>query len=197
MTYEFLPHGYILAETVDMQGDRRLSLKIAAVQAGIAVVMVLAAVFFFPFSDFISFAHPNASDVWRLLLLVPSIFAYMALHELVHGLFMRILSRKAPKFGFSGLYMYAESPVFFDRKSFACVCTAPFVLFFLLFLVISLFVPNRLFWFFHILQIINAGSSAGDFYCVLQAKKHPETTLFRINGYKTEIYREAEIIKEQ
>lgn len=188
MNHKTLPGGYILFKTVNLQTQRRLALGINAAALGIAALMVAAAVFFIPFRRFISFQQPQASDALRLLLLVPAIFIYIVTHELIHGLFMRRYSGVKPKYGFSGLYAYAGSPAFFDRKSYLKIAMAPVWIWFLVLLAANLLLPDTLFWFAYILQILNISGAAGDFYITWVSRSMPADVLIRDWGYKMEFY---------
>lgn len=194
MNYKTLPGGYVLFKTVNLQTQRRLALGINAAALGIAGIMIAAAVFFIPFHRFISFSQPRSSDALRLLLLVPAIGVYVVTHELIHGLFMRRYAGVKPKYGFSGLYAYAGSPAFFDRKSYLKIALAPVVIWFFLLLIADLLLPDTLFWFAYILQILNISGAAGDFYIAWISRTMPADVLIRDWGYEMEFYCRAEKI---
>lgn len=192
MSYKTLPGGYVLFKTVNLQAQRRLAVGINAAALGIAAIMIAAAIFFVPFRRFISFSQPQASDALRLLLLVPAILIYIVTHELIHGLFMRRYSGMKPKYGFSGLYAYAGSPAFFDRKSYLKIAMAPVLIWFFLLLAANLLLPDTLFWFAYILQILNISGAAGDFYIAWISRAMPADVLIRDWGYEMEFYCRAE-----
>ena len=197
MSCKDLPASYVLTKVVDLQNDKKTALWVNLGAVGIAAVMVLAAVFFIPFSRFVSFSSPTAKDALRLFLLVPAIAVYVVTHELIHGLFFRRYGKEKPKYGFSGLYFYAGSEVFFDRRSYLVIALAPVVVWFAVLLILDAALPNRLFWFFYILQIVNISGAAGDFYITYLARSMPADVLIRDWGYKMEFYLRAEKVKKQ
>ncbi len=188
MNYKTLPTGYILCKVVNLQKQRKLALCISAASIGIAIVMIFAAIFFIPFTRFISFSQPQASDALRLLLLIPAICFYVVSHELIHGLLMRRYSGVKPKYGFSGLYVYAGSSAFFARNSYLKIALAPVFTWFLLLLIANLLLPDTLFWFAYSLQILNIAGASGDFYIAWVSKTMPADVLIRDQGYEMEFY---------
>ena len=197
MSCKDLPAGYVLTKTVDLQNDRKTALLINLGAVGVAAVMVLAAVFFVPFSRFISFSAPTSKDVLRLFLLVPAIAVYVVTHELIHGLFFRRCGKQKPKYGFSGLYFYAGCEAFFDRKSYLVIALAPVLIWFVILLVLDAALPGKYFWFFYILQIVNLSGAVGDFYIAYLARSMPADVLIRDWGYKMEFYLRAELARKQ
>ncbi len=197
MSCKDLPQSYVLTKVVDLQNDRKTALWVNLGAFGITVVMVLAAVFFVPFSKFVSFSSPTAKDALRLFLLVPAIAVYVVTHELIHGLFFRRYGKEKPKYGFSGLYFYAGSPVFFDRRSYLISALAPVVIWFFILLVLDTILPEKYFWFFYILQIVNLSGAAGDFYIAYLARSMPADVLIRDWGYQMEFYLRAEMARKK
>ena len=188
MTHMQLPAGYVVFRVIDTVTDRRLVRLLGITGIAAAALMFASAVFFFPFSDFVSFSAPNAAHALRLALLVPAIFIYMLTHELIHALFMRILGKKKPVFKFSGLYMHVGSEVYFDKKSGAVVLAAPVLILFVILMILGIIFRDGLFWFFYILQMVNIAASAGDLYMLACARKAPHGCLVRLMDYKEEIY---------
>ena len=197
MNYSALPPAYVVYQTVDLQRDRKIALLVGFLSVGIAAVMVIAAVFFVPFSRFLSFDAPTGADTIRLLLLIPAIVFYVVTHELIHGAFFRCYGKAKPKYGFSGLYFYAGSEGYYDRRSYGIIALAPVLVWFILLLVLDAVLPEKYFWFFYILQIVNLSGAAGDFYIAYLARTMPADVLIRDSGTAMEFYVRAEKIKRE
>ena len=112
-------------------------------------------------------------------------------------MFFRRYGKEKPKYGFSGLYFYAGSPVFFDRRSYLISALAPVVIWFFILLVLDTILPEKYFWFFYILQIVNLSGAAGDFYIAYLARSMPADVLIRDWGYQMEFYLRAETARKK
>ena len=188
MNYKMLPEGYELLRSIDLQKDRRLALLVNGLSLGIAIVMVICALPFVPFSTFISIWSPSLLDVLRPLLLLPALLVYVVTHELIHGFYMKRYSGVKPKYGFSGLYAYAGSEAFFDRRSYLIISLAPVILWGVLLMILNFALPVSCFWFIYIIQIMNISGAAGDFYVSLYMSRLPHTILIQDSGVKMDVY---------
>jgi hypothetical protein len=100
----------------------------------------------------------------RIGVLIPMIFFYVILHEVVHGVCMKLLGCKELKYVFSGLYISAGCRDYFTKRTFLFIDLAPVVLLGILLNVICAVVPISWFWVFYILQIVNIAGASGDYF---------------------------------
>lgn len=192
MNYRQLPEGYELLRSIDLQKDRRLALLVNGLALFIAVVMVLAALPFVPFSTFISIRTPTLSDVARPLLLLPALLFYVVTHELIHGFYMKRFSGMKAKYGFTGLYAYAGSEAYFNRRSYLIISLAPVALWGALLMILNFALPVSWFWFVYIVQIMNLSGASGDFYVSVYMSRLPRTILIQDSGTSMDVYARVE-----
>ena len=116
------------------------------------------------------------------------IFVYLILHELVHGVAMKICGTKKVKYGFTGLYAFAGSEDFYDKKAYIFIALAPVVFWGIVIAVINLFVPLEWFWVVYFLQIINLSGAAGDLYVTIKFFRLPSDILVKDTGIMMTVY---------
>ncbi len=196
MNYKALPEGYELLRSINLQKDRRLALAVNGLSLAIAVVMVVSALPFVPFSTFLSIRSPSLFDVLRPLLLLPALLLYVVTHELIHGFYMKRYSGMKPKYGFTGLYAFAGSEAYFDRRSYLIISLAPVVLWGALLMILNFALPVQFFWFVYIIQIMNISGAAGDFYVSVYMSRLPRTILVQDSGVSMDVYVLTEKTKE-
>ena len=185
MNYTVLPSGYRRIGGVDLLQDRRSMLIVNLGAIVIALLLLLLGLRLHPFR--FSIRSMPSFLLWFFLLL-GGLVLYIILHELIHGIFMRHYSGLHPRYGFNGLYAYAGSDAFFDRKSYLVISLAPVVLLGAVLLLLCALLPSSLFWFFYLLQIQNLSGAAGDLYLCLLLQKMPADLLIRDSGVAMEFY---------
>lgn len=186
-----LPDGYAQEDYVNLYANRRIyrNLNIASFLIGAAVIAV--GFFLQGFDAILAVLRRGLSDylLW-LLILVAAILSYLALHELTHGLFMRLFSGIRPHYGKKGLLLYAGSEAYFCRRHYIVIALAPVVVFGVLFAVLSVFFKNEWFWLVMALQLANLGGAVGDYYMTYRALRQPKSALFHDSGVAVTIYTE-------
>lgn len=186
-----LPDGYEENERVDLYADRRLyrNLNIASFFIGAAVIAV--GFLWQGFDALLALLRRglNAYFLW-LLILAACILAYFALHELTHGLWMRLFSGLRPLYGRKGLLLFAGSGAYFCRRDYLVIALAPVTLFGVIFALLTVFLPGEWFWLAAALQLANLGGAVGDLYMTHRALRLPKTALFYDRGVAVTIYTE-------
>ncbi|MEA4833028.1 MAG: DUF3267 domain-containing protein [Oscillospiraceae bacterium] len=154
-----VPEDYKLLRTVDLQNDKKAALLVNFAAIGISVVMIAAAILIRGIKEtaYIYFT------VGKAVIFIFSIIAYMVLHELTHGIFMRYYSGKKPKYGFTGLYAFAAADALFKKRQYIVIGLSPIVILGVLILALNIFLPQY-FWSIYIIQILNVSGAAGDLY---------------------------------
>lgn len=183
-----LPTNYREIFSVNLQTDKKIAVKLNVVALLIGVVMAVPMHFYIPISTLFDFSQGFIVYFIRFAVLSVAMIAYMILHEAVHGVAMKICGTKKVKYGFTGLYAFAGSNDFYDKKSYIFIALAPVVLWGIVLLVINLFVPENWFWVVYFIQIFNISGAAGDFYVTAKFSKMPDDILISDSGVGMKVY---------
>ena len=127
-----LPAGYRQIDSIDLQKDKKAALTVNALALLIGAAMILGANLFVPITSLFT-GSDSLTVGLRFLVLGVSIFAYLFLHELVHGIVMKALGTKKVRYGFTGLYAFAGSDDYYDKSGYLTVALAPILTFGVLF----------------------------------------------------------------
>lgn len=177
-----LPVGYRECLRVDLQKDKKMAILVNVLALIICAVMTIIGCYITPISNF--FNGNMSYFVWFLL----GMFVYIVLHELVHGVFMRAFSKERPHYGFTGLYAYAGSNVYFDRIHYIIIALSPVVIWGVVFAVLCAVTEGGWFWVFYMLEIANISGAAGDFYVTWRFSKLPKGILIQDSGISMTVY---------
>jgi hypothetical protein len=123
-----------------------------------------------------------------ILITVFMCIIYMALHELTHGLFIRILSKSKPTFFIRLPFLCTGSNVYFNKISFIIIALAPVVKIGAALILLMNFLPTYFFLSLYIVEILNFASAAGDYFQVYTLIKLPNEALVQDNGKETKIF---------
>ena len=170
-----LPSDYTPVMSVDLQNNKATATAVNIISILLMALMVVPVMFFVPLALF-------ASNLIGIVVLFAAYAAYIVLHELTHAAVMRQIKKKKVHFGFTGLYFYAGSNFYFDRKSYILIALAPVVLFGLIFGAINVYVPANWFWVVYLLQVFNISGAAGDFYVTFKFSRLPRDILIHDSG---------------
>jgi uncharacterized membrane protein YhdT len=98
------------------------------------------------------------------------VFAVMiVVHELFHGLFFWIFTRRRPKFGLRGWYAFASAPGwYFPPRQYLVVGLAPFVALSVIGMVLLAVLPAGAIVLTLFAVILNAASSVGDLWIIFR-----------------------------
>ena len=183
-----LPDGYNQIYEIDLQKDKKKSLLVNGLALVIAALMIVPMNFYIPFFTLFSFEQGMTQYFIRFGVLMVSIIAYMILHELVHGITMKICGTKNVKYGFTGLYAFAGSDDYYDKKSYITIALAPVVVWGVVIAIINCLVSNEWFWVVYFIQIMNISGAAGDIYVTCRFSKMPSDILVRDHGVGMKVY---------
>ncbi len=186
--YESLPADYAPLLSIDLQKQKKLAVIVYAIAGVIVAAMIVLGIFAVPEAKLFDLSAGYGIYFLRLLVLVGGLFAYIVLHELVHGIFMRLFSRQRVKYGFTLLYAYAGSDAYFDKASYIIVALAPVIVWGAVLAVICALVPPAWFWPIYIIQINNFAGAAGDFYVTFRFLFLPRDILVRDTGVSMTVF---------
>lgn len=191
-----LPKGYKENIFFDLQKDKKLFFLVNGLSLGIVLLMVVPMLFIVPITKTFDFS----GSLWMVLLklgtMSVSAIAYLFLHELVHGVAMKICGTKKVSYGFKGVYAYAGSADYYSKGSYIFIALAPVVLWGLVLLALSIFLPQSWFWVVYLIQLVNLSGAAGDFVVTVRFMSLPQDVLIRDEGVAMHVYSLAEKAKK-
>ncbi|MBE6813400.1 MAG: DUF3267 domain-containing protein [Ruminococcaceae bacterium] len=180
-----LPEGYKEFYSLDLQKDKKKALLVNGIALAISVIMVIPMHFVVPITTLFDISK---GYIFKMLTLVLLLVVYMILHELVHGVAMKLCGTKKVKYGFTGLYAFAGSEDFYPKKPYIFIALAPVVLWGIVLAVVNILVPTEWFWIIYILQIMNLSGAAGDFFVTIKFSQFPDDILVKDHGVGMVVY---------
>ena len=183
-----LPDGYSQIYEIDLQKNKKKMFLVNGIALLISVLMVVPMCFYIPITELFSFEKGILQYFIRFAVLLVLTVVYMVLHELVHGITMKLCGTKKVKYGFTGLYAFAGSDDYYDKKSYITIALAPVVLWGVVIAIINCFMPREWFWVVYFLQIMNISGAAGDIYVTFKFSKMPKDILVRDHGVGMKVY---------
>ena len=193
--FEKLPDGYREIYTVNLQKDKKMALLINLAAAVIDVLLVVPMLFVVPIHTLVDF-NADVSELSGMLVKLVSVcvlsILYLVLHEAVHGIVMKICGTKKVKFGFTGLYAFAGSEDYYDKKSYIFIALAPVVLWGVVLAVVNALVPVEWFWVIYLVQTMNISGAVGDLFVTWKFSRMPRDILVHDTGVGMTVYSECE-----
>lgn len=181
-----LPEGYALIRSINMQREARLSVFLNILAVFLAAVMVALGLSLKPI-----YGDIDMKFLIKTLAVLAGVIIYMALHEIVHGVFLKLYCPQAKvRFGFTGLYAYAGAPhAYYGKLPYIVISLSPVVILGLALLTGCLLAPAEYFWFFYFIEIMNISGAAGDYYMVaLLLCRMPDGVLVNDTGVAMSMY---------
>ena len=186
--YTELPQGYREIDSIDLQKNKKLSLLVNGVALLIALVMAIPMHFVVPMTTLFDMNQGYGAYFLRFGVLMAAIVVYMVLHELVHGITMKMCGTKKIKYGFTGVYAFAGSNDYYDKRSYIVIALAPIVVWGVVLLVLNLLVPVQWFWIVYWVQVSNISGAAGDLYVTYRFSRLPQDILVQDYGVGMTVY---------
>ena len=144
--------------------------------------------FYIPISTLFDMQNGLGAYTVRFIILMVLIVVYMVLHELVHGVTMKLFGTKKVKYGFTGLYAFAGSDDYYDKKSYIIIALAPVVIWGIVIAVVNALVSPEWFWVIYFIQISNISGAAGDIYVTAKFSRLPKDILVKDVGVGMTVY---------
>lgn len=183
-----LPEGYREIYTIDLQKDIKMAVIINGLALLIAAALVLPMHFVIPVTILFDMSAGLLAYSVRILVLLGLLVLYMVLHELVHGVAMKLCGTKKIKYGFTGLYAFAGSDDYYDKRSYILIALAPVVLWGVVLAAINPFIPEQWFWVVYLIQVNNLSGAAGDLFVTVRFSRMPKDILIRDHGVGMRVY---------
>ena len=183
-----LPDGYREIDAVDLQKDKKLSLLVNGLAILIGVALAVPMHFVVPLSTLFDMSAGLGAYFIRFGVLFAAAVVYMVLHELAHGVAMKLCGTKRVKYGYTGLYAFAGSEDYYDKTAYIFIALAPVVLWGAVLLVLQFLVPTPWFWVVYMVQITNLSGAAGDYFVSARFSRFPNDILVRDNGVSMKVY---------
>jgi len=181
-----LPKGYRLVREVDLMKDKKLALWINLAALLVCVPLVAVRLLLHP-AAVASVSLPGL--LVKAGITLAGIVGYIILHELTHGLFIRLYCGEKAEYGFNGLYAYAgKKNACFDKRSYCVIALSPVVLWGVVLLVLNLLLPAAWFWPVYLIQILNLSGAVGDAYVFFVLSKMPGDVLINDDGVSMRFY---------
>ena len=185
-----LPEGYSKYYSLDLQKEKGKMLLVNGLSALIAVAMTIPVLLFVPVSALWSSGYAGMSS--KFLAIAALMVAYIILHELVHGVAMKICGTKKVKYGFTGMYAFAGSDDYYGKGAYIFIALAPVILWGIVLAVACALVPTEWFWVVYLVQILNVSGASGDLFVTLKFIRFPADILVKDHGVSMEVYSKAE-----
>ncbi len=165
-SYRNLPEGYETVREIDAVGNKRFAvgLNVAALLISALSGIIL---YFLRFRSFTFTVDEDDLGAYLLFMLglILSMFAYLVLHELVHGIVYKLMTREKLTFGISFSCAYCGVPdVFVTKKAALSALVAPFAVFTVAFALPIAFVGDYAALFLSFLLVLHLGGCSGDLY---------------------------------
>ena len=183
-----LPEDYREIYSLNLQKDKRTAIIVNLLAFAIAAVMAVSMNFFVPVTSVFDMSGGIVRYFLRLAALIVLMVLYMVLHELVHGIAMKLCGTKRVKYGFTGLYAFAGSEDYYDKKSYIFIALAPIVLWGTVLAAVNFFVPTEWFWIVYMIQLINISGAAGDLFAAVKFSRMPKNILIQDSGVSMRVF---------
>lgn len=157
-----LPSGYT-TETIDLDGDKKLAVRLYAAAAAIAVVLTVVCCLLKDISLLF-----DASGVFALLgrfILVMLITAVCLVgQEYLKCIIIGKLTGKPARVVRGRMSAYIEYKCWLDKRSYLIMSLAPAAAVCLVLLILMIILPDKLFWQCYVIFIVSLTGACGDAY---------------------------------
>lgn len=125
-----------------------------------------------------------------LIIILPSMFMYIVLHELIHGLVYKLYTKQKLTFGFTLFVAFCGVPNIYIKKKAALVAVlAPFVFFSIILIPVILIVSANLFYLISLfIFCLHFSGCVGDFFVAYILIKSKGEVIINDTGPKQTFY---------
>lgn len=177
-----LPEGYREISRIDLEKNKKQMVLVNVLSVIVAVVVLIPMLLLAPAEA--EFIH----EPLDVVILLAGMFAYIMLHEAVHGVCFWGFSRQKPRFGWKSVYAYAASDAYYPKWPYLTIALAPVVLWGAVMAVLAVVLPVRWYWLVQMIQLINLSGAAGDLYVTWLLCRMPKDILVQDAGVAMQVY---------
>ena len=188
-----LPENYVQTLHINLQKDKKLALIINIAALAVGIVLAVLGHLHIPIWSLLDMSGGMVVYFLRLLAFMAVQVIYILLHELTHGVVMKIFGAPKIKYGFTGLYAFAGCDCYFAKKPYIIIALAPVVLWGIVLAAVCPFLSGGWFWVFYFAQISNISGAAGDAYVTLRFSKLPKDIFVKDDGISMTIYQRGDL----
>lgn len=185
-SYPTLPQGYVPFASIDLLHNKKQFWIVNGLSIALCVLMLIPP-FLWGYSLFFGGDGSLSASFLRMGAALVGLLAYIALHELTHGVVMKACGASV-RYGYKVVYAYAGSDAYFTRPAYVAIALAPVVLWGIVFAVLTACLPEHWFWVGWLWQLMNVSGAAGDFYCSIRILRAPRDTLVQDIGTAMTFY---------
>jgi len=185
-SYPTLPQGYVPFASIDLLRNKKQFWIVNGLSIALCVLMLIPP-FLWGYSLFFGGDGSLSASFLRMGAALVGLLAYIALHELTHGIVMMACGARV-HYGYKVAYAYAGSYAYFTRSAYFVIALAPVVLWGIVFAVLTACLPEHWFWVGWLWQLMNVSGAAGDFYCSIRILRAPRDTLVQDTGTAMTFY---------
>lgn len=183
MTFENkLPSGYTTG-TIDLDGDKKLSLRLYAEAAAVAVALTVVCCLIKDISLLF-----DASGVFALLgrfVLIMLITAFCLVgQEHLKCIIIGKLTGKPARVVRGRMSACIEYKCWLDKRSYLIMSLAPAAAVCLVLLILMIALPDKLFWQCYVIFIVSLTGACGDAYVAYRLCKEKSDVRIKNEGYK-------------
>ena len=178
-SYETLPNGYREKMSVNLRKEKKRMLIVNFSAIIVAFIIAILMHFVVPVSSLFDFSKGISVFFIKYIVLIIGNILYFFLHEFLHGVAMKLCGTKKVKYGFKGVYAFAGSDDYYDKKSYLMIAMAPVVVLGIILIILNCIVPSQWFWVVFLIQISNISGAMGDIYIAICFRKLPKDALLR------------------
>ncbi|MEG0692574.1 MAG: DUF3267 domain-containing protein, partial [Oscillospiraceae bacterium] len=140
-----LPENYKLKKQINLQKDVKLMIFINLGALLVCIPLIVIGIFMSPIE--LSLSSITGTGLLKLFVAVIGMIAYLFLHELVHGFFIKRYCGENAEYGFTGIYAFAgKKTAYFCKKEYLIIALSPVVVWGLVLLILNFIVPPDWFW---------------------------------------------------
>lgn len=183
-----LPSNYKEIFSVDLKKNKKIAVLINGAAAAVALIMIFVMRVFVPIETLRDLQLGENAGLMRIVIFAVAVVGYIVLHELTHGVVMKIVGTKKVKYRFNGLYATAGSKDYYDKSSYILIALAPIVIWGIVLAIVNFIVPIEWFWIVYIVQVMNIGGAAGDMYVTIRFSRLPKDILVKDVGSSMTVY---------
>lgn len=187
-----LPEGYKEIFAVNLQKDKKVNILVNVLCLLIFLAFAVPMHFHISVMTFFDMSDGFSAYIIRALIMFALMLVYIVLHELTHGVAMKLFGTKKVKYGFKGAFAYTGSEDYYGKKSYIIIALAPIVVWGIIIAVINAIMPVKWFWTVYVIQLLNLSGAAGDLYVTVKFLKFPKDILVKDSGVGMTVYSKEE-----